>query len=166
MENQYVITKDGNGNYVILNSESGEKLCGINCSVDDPCKNCDKCVMPTPPVPTLMPIPPVPIPPVPIPPVPISTDPVMIAKFKRALRNVDAVAPPTPKNPFVNEKGTLNTLSIVLICVGVLCLLLFMYFLFKKFKRSGKGYNMFGYKPSMSYNNSDRFNDVFEDVDY
>ena len=88
MENQYVITKDGNGNYVILNSESGEKLCGINCSVDDPCKNCDKCVMPTPPVPTLMPIPPVPIPPV-----PISTDPVMIAKFKRALRNVDAVAP-------------------------------------------------------------------------
>jgi len=163
MENQYVITKDGNGNYVILNSESGEKLCGINCSVDDPCKNCDKCVMPTPP-----PVPPVPTL-MPIPPVPISADPVMIAKFKRALRNVDAVAPPTPKNPFVNEKGTLNTLSIVLICVGVLCLLLFMYFLFKKhkkFKRSGKGYNMFGYKPSMSYNNSDRFNDVFEDVDY
>ena len=56
MQSQYLITKDENGNYVIANSQDGEKLCGLNCSGDDPCKNCDKCVKQQPVIaPTLMP---------------------------------------------------------------------------------------------------------------
>ena len=175
MESQYFITKDENGNYVIANSESGEKLCGINCSVDDPCKNCDKCIRPVPgPVPVPVPVPgPVAVPgPVPVPvPGPITANPVMLAKFRNALKNVDT-APSTRKFMFVDEKGALTTTSIVLISLGVLCVFLIMYFLFKKykkhreFKRSvGKGYDMFGEdEPSVFYNDDvDTFTDDVEE---
>ena len=162
MQSQYLITKDKNGNYVIANSEDGEKLCGLNCSGDDPCKNCDKCVKPqTVIAPTLMPdITPA---------VPITSNPTMIANFKKSF----SVNNQTPKYMFINEEGKLTTLSIGLIAAGVLIVFFVMYFMLKKYKKHRK-FKRFhlnkdihgdgdgdGDEPSVSYINND-----FDDTNY
>jgi hypothetical protein len=55
MQNQYLITKDENQNYVIAspvkskknpNSYTLKKICTLTSSLDDPCKNCKNCVDP------------------------------------------------------------------------------------------------------------------------
>jgi hypothetical protein len=146
MQSQYLITKDENGNYIIANSQDGEKLCGLNCSGDDPCKNCDKCMKPQPVIaPTL------------IPEVPITSNPVILANFKNSISN------PTPKSMFINEEGKLTTVSIVLIAVGVLLVFLAMYFMLKKYKkhRKFKRFHRNGDEPSVSYINGD-----FDDTNY
>jgi hypothetical protein len=159
MQSQYLITKDANGNYVIANSQDGEKLCGLNCSGDDPCKNCDKCMKPQPViVPTL-------IPDVNPPEVPITSNPVMVAKSKRSI----SAANSTPNSMFINEEGKLTTVSIVLIAVGVLLVFLAMYFMLKKYKKHRKfkrfhlneDINGNGDEPSVSYINGD-----FDDTNY
>ena len=180
MQSQYLITKDENGNYVIANSEDGEKLCGLNCSGDDPCKNCDKCVKPQPIItptlmPTLMPtlipdVTPTLIPDV-TPTVPITSNPTMIAKFKKSI----SVNNQTAKSMFINEEGKLTTLSIGLIAAGVLLVFFVMYFMLKKYKKhrkfkrfqlnkdiDGDG-NRHGHRdePSVSY-----INDDFDDTNY
>jgi hypothetical protein len=162
MQSQYLITKDENGNYVIANSEDGEKLCGLNCSGDDPCKNCDKCVKPQPVIaPTLMPT----LMPDDVPAVPITSNPVMVAKFKRSISTDNQ----TPKSMFINEEGKLTTLSIVLIVAGVLFVFFVMYFMLKKYKKHRK-FKRFhlnkdgdrdGDEPSVSY-----INDDFDDTNY
>ena len=162
MQSQYLITKDKNGNYVIVNSQDGEKLCGLNCSGDDPCKNCDKCTKPQP---VLIPeVTPVLIPEV-TSEVPITSNPVMVAKFKRSISTNN----PTPKSMFINEEGKLTTLSIVLIAVGVLLVCLFMYFMLKK-NRKFKGFHLdgdedgFEDEPNVSYSN-DYFDTNYDSVE-
>ena len=172
MQSQYLITKDENGNYVIANSEDGEKLCGLNCSGDDPCKNCDKCVKPQPVIaPTLMPTLMPPLIPDAIPAVPITSNPTMIAKFKKSI----SVNNQTPKSMFINEEGKLTTLSIVLIAAGVLLVFFVMYFMLKKYKKHRKFKRFHGNgdgdrhgdrhgnedEPSVSY-----INDDFDDTNY
>jgi len=170
MQSQYLITKDENGNYVIANSEDGEKLCGLNCSGDDPCKNCDKCVKPQPIIaPTLMPPLMPPLMPDAIPAVPITSNPTMIAKFKKSI----SVNNQTPKSMFINEEGKLTTLSIVLIAAGVLLVFFVMYFMLKKYKKHRKFKRFHGNgdrhgdrhgnedEPSISY-----INDDFDDTNY
>ena len=117
MQNQYLITKDENGNYVIASpvqssdskSYTLEKLCTLTCAGNDPCKNCDKCNKPTP-----------------VAAPPIQVDPAtLLAYLKKNKR-----AP--PKNiKFVDTKGGLSPVSVVLISLGVLLLLIIAFYLYK-----------------------------------
>jgi len=117
MQNQYLITKDENGNYVIASpiqsndskSYTLEKLCTLTCAGNDPCKNCDKCNKPTP---------------VQVP--PVQVDPAtLLAYLKQNKRNQQ-------KNiKFVDTKGGLSPVSIVLISLGVLLLLIVAFYLYK-----------------------------------
>lgn len=163
MQSQYLITKDENGNYVIANSQDGEKLCGLNCSGDDPCKNCDKCVKQQPVIaPTLMPslIPsPTPLGPNTTQPVPITSNPVMIAKFKRSISNN-----PTPNSIFINE-GKLTAISIVLIVAGVLLVFIAIYYMLKKYKKHRKFKNRRGGKGMDKDAGYTYINDDFDDFD-
>jgi hypothetical protein len=127
MQNQYLITKDENGNYVIASpvqssdskSYTLEKLCTLTCSGNDPCKNCDKCNKPTPVAP------------------PIQVDPATLLAY---LRQKNGSKNGAQKNiQFVDTKGGLSTVSVVLIALGVLLLLIaafYLYkFLYKKFNK-------------------------------
>ena len=116
MQNQYLITKDENGNYVIASpvqssdskSYTLEKLCTLTCAGNDPCKNCDKCNKPTP---------------VAVP--PVQVDPATLLAYLKSQRS-------QPKNiKFVDTKGGLSPVSVVLISLGVLLLLIIAFYLYK-----------------------------------
>jgi hypothetical protein len=118
MQNQYLITKDENGNYVIASpvqssdskSYTLEKLCTLTCSGNDPCKNCDKCNKPTP---------------VAVP--PIQVDPAtLLAYLKNRKQNGYQ-----QNIKFVDTKGGLSPVSVVLISLGVLLLLIAVFYLYK-----------------------------------
>ena len=123
MQNQYLITKDENGNYVIASpvqsrdskSYTLEKLCTLTCSGNDPCKNCDKCNKPTP-----------------VAAPPVQVDPATLLAYlkrnqqkKRAQKNIK----------FVDAKGGPSPVSVVLISLGVLLLLIIAFYLYKFLKK-------------------------------
>jgi hypothetical protein len=116
MQNQYLITKDENGNYVIASpvqssdskSYTLEKLCTLTCSGNDPCKNCDKCNKSTP----VAAVP------------PIQVDPATLLAYLKQKNNQKNIK-------FVDTKGGLSTVSVVLIALGVLLLLIVAFYLYK-----------------------------------
>jgi hypothetical protein len=99
MESQYFIKKDKDGNYVIANNE-GQKLFGLTCSVDDPCKNCNKCIKPLPiesPKPSVTSV---------------------MDKVKKALKNVS------------NTSSSMSTVKKVSIAIAVaICIAIFIFIL-------------------------------------
>ena len=118
MQNQYLITKDENGNYVIASpvqssdskSYTLEKLCTLTCAGNDPCKNCDKCNKPTP-----------------VAAPPIQVDPATLLAYLKQNQQKNI--------KFVDTKGGLSPVSVVLISLGVLLLLIIAFYLYKFLKK-------------------------------
>ena len=140
MQNQYLITKDENGNYVIASpSQSSdsksytlEKLCTLACAGNDPCKNCDKCNKPTP---------------VAVP--PVQVDPATLLAYLKSQRS-------QPKNiKFVDTKGGLSRVSVVLISLGVLLLLISAFYLYKFLYKKFKKFNKLLSKKDLTFNEND-----------